>query len=251
MALLLVAVGSLSMTDRLQAQARDARDLDAANTGAQRPGAAQRAKTPKEAAPLDFTGYWVSIVTEDWRFRMVTPPKGDFPNVPLNEEGIKVAKAWDPAKDEASSDKCKAYGAPNILRVPGRLHITWADDATLKIDFDAGTQTRLLRFNAPQPTGGPTRQGFSVAQWEGRRSMRVVTNRLLPGYLQTNGVPYSGRTVVTEDFDVVKEDDGTEWLIVNAVVEDPTYLTRTFVRSTHFRKQADAAGWNPTACSVR
>jgi hypothetical protein len=80
---------------------------------------------PKAAAPVDLTGYWVSLVTEDWRYRMVTPPKGDYTSVPLNPEGKKVADAWDPAKDEASGDQCKAYGAAGIMRVPGRLHITW------------------------------------------------------------------------------------------------------------------------------
>ncbi|MBV9746178.1 MAG: hypothetical protein JO099_20655, partial [Acidobacteriia bacterium] len=30
-------------------------------------------KPPKAAAPVDFTGYWVSVVSEDWRWRMVTP----------------------------------------------------------------------------------------------------------------------------------------------------------------------------------
>jgi hypothetical protein len=55
--------------------------------------------TPQAAAPIDVTGYWVSIVNEDWRWRMVTPPKGDVASVPLNAEGTKVANAWDPSSD--------------------------------------------------------------------------------------------------------------------------------------------------------
>ena len=70
------------------------------------------AQTPQAAgAPIDMTGYWVSIVTEDWRFRMVTPAKGDYASVPVNAEARKVADAWDPAKDEAEGNQCKAYGA--------------------------------------------------------------------------------------------------------------------------------------------
>jgi hypothetical protein len=209
--------------------------------------------TPKDAAPIDLTGYWVSIVSEDWRFRMVTAPKGDYPNVPLNTDGKKVADAWDPAKDEAAADHCKAYGAPNLMRVPGRFHITWANDATLKIETDAGTQTRLLRFNAPAapPAGRLERQGYSSAQWEGRGSLKVVTTGLQPGYLQTNGVPYSGKVAMTEHFDVLKEPTGDQWLVVDTIVEDPQYLTRSFVRSTHFKKQTDASGWEPTPCVVR
>jgi hypothetical protein len=209
-------------------------------------------KSPKDGARVDLTGYWVSIVTEDWRFRMVTARKGDYPDVPVNAEGKKVADAWDPAKDEAAADKCKAYGAPNIMRQPGRLHIAWADDTTLKMETDAGIQTRLFRFTAPSgPAVKPSRQGTSLAEWEGRGSLKVVTTNLLPGYLQTNGVPYGSRTVMTEHYDVLKESDGTQWLLVDAIVEDSQYLRRSFVRSTHFRKQADAAGWDPTPCFVR
>src|SRR5260370_28487756 len=120
--------------------------------------------SPKDAAPMDLTGYWVSIVTEDWRYRMVTPAKGDYASVPLNPEGRKVADTWDPAKDEASGNQCKSYGAAAVMRVPGRLHITWEDHRTLKIETDAVTQTPLLRFVLAQPPPGePTRKGFSAA----------------------------------------------------------------------------------------
>jgi hypothetical protein len=123
--------------------------------------------TPRAAASIDVTGNWVSVVTEDWRYRMVTPPKGDYASVPLNAEGRKVADVWDPAKDEASGNQCKSYGAANIMRVPGRLHITWQNDTTLKIDTDAGTQSRLLHFGDAQPPAGDAGwQGYSAARWE-------------------------------------------------------------------------------------
>ena len=132
-----------------------------------RGGAQGPPQAPRAAAPIDLTGYWVSIVTEDWRFRMMTPPKGDFASVPLNDEGRKVVQAWDPAADEAGGNACKSYGAANIMRVPGRLHITWRDDTTLEIDTDAGTQTRLFHFGEPQPPAADAGwQGYSVAQWE-------------------------------------------------------------------------------------
>jgi hypothetical protein len=215
--------------------------------------------TPKAAAPIDLTGYWVSIVSEDWRFRMITPPKGDYPNIPLNPEGEKIAKAWDPAKDEAAGEQCKSYGAPNIMRVPGRLHITWANDTTLKVEMDAGTQTRLLRFGAATaPAGAPDWQGFSRAEWlglasgrPGGGSLKVITTRIRPGYLQKNGAPYSGNAVMTEFFDVVKEPNGDQWLVLKSIVDDPQYLNRTFIRSTHFRKQPDSTGWRPTPCTAR
>jgi hypothetical protein len=122
----------------------------------------------------------------------------------------------------------------------------------LKIEYDAGKQTRLLHFGGSAPPGTPaTRQGYSAAEWEGRGSLKVVTGKILPGYLQSNGVPHSGNATMTEHFDAFKESNGDQWLLVDAIVEDPTYLVRSFVRSTHFRKQADATGWDPSACIVK
>ena len=231
-----------------QLRGRDVTDLDAANAGRGRGNLA--AKTPKDAAPIDLTGYWVSIVSEDWRFRMLTPPKGDYPNFLLNPAGAKLANEWDAAKDEAGKDHCKAYGAANIMRVPGRFHITWADDRTLKIETDAGRQTRLLKFGGQGPAGQASRQGTSSARWE-RQSLRVDTTNLLPGYLQSNGIPHSANVGLVEYFDLIKEPGGEVWLINDAIISDPTYLVRSVKRSTHLRKQADGAGWDPQPCMVR
>jgi hypothetical protein len=217
-------------------------------------------RTAKDGALIDMTGYWVSIVSEDWRFRMITPSKGDYPDIqPLNDAGKRIADAWDPAKDEAAGEQCKGYGAANIMRIPTRLHVTWDNDSTLKIETDAGRQTRLLRFaQTTPPATPPDWQGFSVAQWQppaargaAGGSLKVVTTRMRPGYLQKNGVPYSANATMTEYFDVVKEPTGEQWLVVKSIIEDPQYLTRTLIRSTHFRKQADASGWNPSPCNAR
>jgi hypothetical protein len=121
----------------------------------------------RASAPVDLSGYWVSVVTEDWRWRMVTPLKGDSASVPVNAEARKIIDAWDPAKDETAGLQCKAYGAPAIMRVPGRLHIIWQDDNTLRIETDAGTQTRLFHFGGSPPQGAaPSWRGYSVAKWE-------------------------------------------------------------------------------------
>jgi len=228
-------------------------------------------RTPKEAAPVDLTGYWVSVVTGDWRFRMVTPPKGDFTSLPLNPEGRKIAQAWDPAKDEAAGEQCKAYGAPALMRVPSRLHLTWQDDQTLKMEVDAGQQTRMFYFGTPQSKGGDW-QGISKASWElmpgtitstdggraglgsvdGRAgSLKVVTTNFKAGYLRKNGVPYSANAVLTEYFDRVNEPNGDSYIINTSTVEDPAYLTAPFMLSTHFKKEADGAKWNPQPCVAR
>src|SRR5258706_16033912 len=105
-------------------------------------GPAAPPQPAKAAAPIDLTGTWVSIVTEDWRWRMVTPAKGDYVTIPINAEAKKVADAWDPAKDEAAGEQCRSYGAPAIMRVPGRARIPGQDDNTLKVETDAGAPTR-------------------------------------------------------------------------------------------------------------
>ena len=215
---------------------------------------------PKAGAPIDLTGYWVSLVTEDWRYRMVVPAPGDYQGVPMTPAAIKVARTWDPAKEEASEDQCKSYGAPALLRVPGRLHITWQDDQTLKMEADAGKQTRTFHFGDwKAPAGPPTLQGDSVADWDLQRaggrttggSLKVTTSHLKAGFLRKNGVPYSENTSLTEYYDLGTERNGDVLLVVTSVIVDPLYLRESFIISTHFKKQAGDAGWNPTACSAK
>ena len=192
-------------------------------------------KTAREEAPIDLTGYWTAVITQDWRWRMVTPKKGDFPGLPLNPEGRKLANAWDPAKDEAGGEQCKAYGAAGLMRIPTRLHITWQDDNTLRIDTDAGTQTRLFHFHASKIEAGDLQwQGTSNAQWEFVRtkipphapgpvrggSLKVVTAHMRPGYLRKNGVPYSSDAVLTEYFDVTNEPNGWQSILLTTIIED-------------------------------
>src|SRR5436853_6354400 len=226
-------------------------------------------QTPQAMAPLDLTGYWVSVVDEDWRFRMVMPPPGDYQGVPMTAAAYKVADAWDPARDEAAGDQCKSYGAPALLRVPEHLHFTWQDDRTLRLDTDAGTQTRLFHFGDWKAAAGPpTLQGDSLAAWElprgrgnpeadlngppqGKGSLKVTTSHLKAGYLRKNGVPYSENAALTEYYDMLKEHNGDVMLVVTIVTNDPQYLREPFIITSHFKKQASDAGWKPTPCSSR
>ena len=130
-----------------------ARQGGAAPGGRQGGAPAGPPPTARSAAPVDVTGQWVSVVSEDWRWRMVTPPKGDFASIPLNAEGRKVAMAWDLDADNKAGNQCRAYGAAGLLRVPGRIRLSWQDDATLKLETDAGQQTRLFRFVQPNVGG--------------------------------------------------------------------------------------------------
>jgi hypothetical protein len=195
---------------------------------------------------------------------MRTPPKGDYASLPLTDAATKVADAWDPAKDTAAGEQCRAYGAAAIMRVPGRIRISWENDTTLKIETEAGTQTRALNFVAAAQKGDPSWQGTSIANWQfaggGRRgggggisrggSLRVITTNMRPGYLRKNGVPYSANARLTEYINRTNEQNGDSWLVFTSIVEDPQYLNARFVTSSHFKKVPDGSAWSPTPCSA-
>jgi hypothetical protein len=272
---LIVGAWSLALTASLAAQ------------GPNNANAGRAPATARATAPADFTGYWASIVTENWRWRMMVPDKSDYVNVPLNLVGRQTADAWDLAKDKAG-DQCKGYGAAALMNVPGRLHISWQDDNTLRIDTDSGTQTRLLHFVGSAPANEPaSRQGYSLAGWgdpsepidirgggggpsaqggpehpeqdqpnapAAPRSraprdsyIRVVTTHMLPGYLRKNGVPY-GAGANLEEYIVPFAYKNDSWLMMTIVVTDPQYLIEPFISQVHFKKIADNAGWDPTPC---
>jgi hypothetical protein len=240
-------------------------------------GAPTPPRAPRAAAPIDLTGNWVSIVTQDWRWRMVTPAKGDYQGTAMTPEARKAADAWDPAKDEAAGEQCRSYGAPALMSVPGRLRITWQDDNTLKVETDAGMQTRLLNFGDYKAAPGTPRtwQGVSVAQWQTPRpnvplllrpaertsdappvratggSLRVVTTNLRAGYLRKNGVPYGENAVLTEYWDLYKRPGGEEWLTITTQVEDSQNLRNARLVAPVFKKEPDSSKWDPIPCSAR
>jgi hypothetical protein len=242
------------------------------------PARAAAPRTAQAAAPIDLTGYWVSQIVDEWRFR-VTPQKGDIAYLPINAEARKVALAWDPDKDSAAGEQCRAYGAVGVMQRPGRLHVFWKDENTLQIDADAGTQTRLLHFSrAATAESEPTWQGSSAAQWlvRGRAmidlggigfvpgggggfgalpppknaagALKVLTTKMKPGYIRKNGVPYSGSAVLTEYANLLSGQQGDVYLSLTAMLEDPAYLNQPFVRTYTFKKIADGSGWDPTPC---
>jgi hypothetical protein len=223
--------------------------------------AAQAPATPRATAPIDLTGQWVAIISEDWRWRMVTPPKGDIVSIPLSLAGQQAAEAWDPAKDEAAGEQCRAYGAPGLMRGPIRMRISWMDDTTLKLETDYGIQTRLLRFGNAAAAGARSWQGHTTAQWIARGgrgrgaqrfgSLKTVTSNLRPGYLRKNGVPYSERATFTEFWDVHTLPNGDRYLVNTNVVEDPVYLQLPFQTAIHYKLERDPSKWDPTPCDAR
>ena len=233
-------------------------------------------QTAQAAAPTDFTGTWVAVITEDWRWRMVTPPKGDAASIPATPAAIQASRNWDPAKDIGAGEQCKAWGAPGVMRMPTRVRIGWQDPQTLKLEFDNGTQTRLLRFDPnAQPPAAADYQGFSRARWEtvpegqgqvapsgggggGRAGgpprlsggLRVVTTQMKPGYMRRNGLPYSAGAVYSEAFDVAPGPPNERWLIVTSQLVDPPNLEQAYMLSSHFKREPNDAKFQPRPCEV-
>jgi hypothetical protein len=275
-----------------------------AQTGPQPPIVQQPARV---AAPIDMTGTWASVVTEDWQWRFVTPIVGDYTGVPMNSVADKLARSWNPDADAKAGEQCKGFGAAAINRLPTRMQISWQDDNTMKLDWDLGTQTRLVYFDrSKQPAGPPSYQGHAIGEWidvpapggrggggrgnapaagrgggaaapaEGRAGgaaapaagrggdggraggapgpraggLKIVTTNLRPQYLRQNGVPVSEKAIVTEYLDVVPAPDGSQWLVVKTMVDDPTYLNGWYIVSSQFKKEANNAKWSPSPCEL-
>jgi hypothetical protein len=222
-------------------------------------------RSARERAPIDLTGQWVAVVTEDWRWRMATPPVGDAASIPLNAQGLAATQAWDYERDRREGNFCRPYGPPGLIRQPTRLRVDWADADTLRLQFDAGNQTRLFHFK-PQTPGERSLQGDSTAKWfrqvqsrgvaaphtpAAGGSLQVRTTNMTAGYLRSNGVPYGERATVKEFFSTFTLPDGNgTWLVVTTVVNDPEYLTTDLLLSTQFKRETSRSKWNPRPCDI-
>jgi hypothetical protein len=246
--------------------------------GGQRGAGPAAAPAPaRTAAPVDLTGYWVSLVTEDWIERMSpdSPPSGTGGR----DAGDRAADGAGGGRGRGAApppngDPCRVYGAGGSMRVPGRLNISWVDDNTLKIEMDSGTQTRTLHFG-PAPAAVPQRslQGYSVASWEtGARAggfgggfggggggrggaapaaprwgqLKVVTTNTTGGFLLSSRNTYSENAVLTEYF-AAHSDFGTDYMTVVSSIEDggnPRIVSSTF------KKEPNGSKFKPSGCEV-
>ena len=232
---------------------------------AQQGGASGNVAPPsaRAGAADDMTGTWVSVVTEEWKYRMVTPRKGDYGGggIHLLPAGRRLADQWDPAKDDAAGEQCKGYGAVGVTRLPGKVRISWQDDNTLKAEFEAGDQVRLFHFGTSAAPGTqPSWQGFSTAQWERAVAtspttragdLKVVTTRLRAQYARKNGLPVSGSAVLNEYLQVLDAPNGTVWLSWIGELDEPQYYLEPYHYSWQFKKVPENSPWSPEPCTAR
>ena len=241
--------------------------VEGGQRGAGAPQAA--AATGKAGAPVDLTGYWVSLVTEDWIERMSpdSPPSGTGGR-DAADRGATGGRGRG-AAPPAGADPCRVYGAGGSMRVPGRLNISWVDDNTLKIEMDSGTQTRTLHFGQSTAPAQKSLQGHSVATWEtGARAggfggggggrggaapaaprwgqLKVVTTSTTGGYLLSSRNTYTENAVITEYF-AAHSDFGTDYMTVVTSIEDggnPRIVSSTF------KKEPNGSKFKPSGCDV-
>ncbi len=229
--------------------------------------------TARARAPFDITGYWVSLVTQNWRYRMIVPGHGDYAGIPINAKAKEFADSWQPATDIAADKQCEAYGAPALMQDPERLHILWQDDETLRVDTDEGMQTRLLRFGSAASSHdvseghpAPSLQGDSRARWALSAvanslnraaqpnaklygSLVVSTDDLTPGLLRKNGIPYGADAKMIEYWKLHSL-GANQWLLISTKLTDPEYLAAPYVYDSIFQKEADGSRWDPIPCSL-
>ena len=97
-------------------------------------------RSPREDAQVDLTGNWVPLITEHWRWRMVTPPKGNYASVPLNDAGKKAADAWDQVK-EAYMLTRRTYGS--WYGLPPADYADWYPDRMSEQEI-AGRRSEIM-----------------------------------------------------------------------------------------------------------
>jgi len=218
---------------------------------------AEAALEPKDGSPVRHPGYWVSVVTEDWRFRHGDSPKGIYTGVSLNAEGRKIADAWDPANDEATGEQCRATGLRTSCGCPDAF-TSLQDEQTLKIETDAAKQTvcyisiairgrgeigRVFRKRHGTDPVGP--------RYRSSRFSEGCHDQPQAGILAKEGVPYSASAVLTEYFDRVIEPTARRNLAITSTVRIQCIWRSRSSRHSHYKKQTDSSGWNPTPCSAR
>jgi hypothetical protein len=233
--------------------------------------AAGQATSARAQAPWDPTGYWVSLITLDWRFRMVVPGKGEYLGIPINLKAKEFADAWQPGPDEAAGKQCEAYGGANVVLVPERLRLGWQDDNALQVQTDAGMQSWLLHFG---PAGNmadmpASWQGYAAASWDLHAAPQgnpfgpagpqaaphygtidVQVSHLLPGLIRKNGVPYGSGASVTQYWEQHDGPAGAHYLTISQILSDPEYLVEPYYTTATFEKEASGSQWNPTPCSL-
>jgi hypothetical protein len=203
---------------------------------------------------------------------MVVPGPGQYSGIPINLAAKQFADNWKAADYAAAGKECAAYGAPALMMLPTRLHISWQDDNTLRVETDAGQQTRLLHFSDLAP-GAASLQGDSKAQWlipapafsfggagtgagAGAASspkygvLRVSTTNLLAGLLRKNGVPYSDKATLLEDWTLNSLANGADYLTVSILIRDLVYLRADYYLAPVFVRESDASKWQPAPCTL-
>jgi len=188
-------------------------------------------------AQIDFAGEWQPVFHEDQPERGPGPEIGDYLGLPINEAARLRGDSWDASLLTVPEHQCKPHPSDYGMRGPANTRI-WKE-------VDAATQQLIalhthISWQAPERTiwmdGRPhppefaahTWQGFSTGKWEGN-VLTITTTHLKNGWIRRNGIPRSANAVVTEHW--ARHGDHLMWMVV---INDPTYLTEPFVRTTDF-----------------
>ena len=203
-------------------------------------------------AQVDFSGEWAPRIYEDQPERVPGPELGDYLGIPVNDAARMRADTWQGSIQTLPEWQCRPHGGFYIWRGPSNLKITKEiDPVTRQItafhaEWLRSVDNPIYLDGRPRPSENAphTWGGFATGKWDGDMLTISVTH-LKENYVRRNGLPLSDQAKVTEHW--IRHGN---WLTVMTIAED-VYLTEPFVTSTNFKKQADAAGFNPTPCSAK
>jgi len=159
----------------------------------------------------------------------------------------------------AAADKLQSLGEGNALGVPTHLGDIDAINRLVAATVDEFGGIDIVINNAANaltlPLGEITPEAWSKSFSVNLQGPVFLVQAALP-YLRESVDRVLARTRdgvhVTEeqlrDFDIP---GGDSLLVVSTEVVDPAYLSQPYWTSTHFKKQNDASGWNPTPCTSR
>ena len=222
-----------------------------------RVAAVQHHHPARASAPIDLTGYWVAVVNEDWRYRMVTPAKGDYGGVRSRRKRCRSSTTGIRPQTRRR-EECKSWCRRGHAAAGSASHHLAGRHHTEGRGGRGHANASLSIPGRPAAAGTPTWQGDSTAQWErggGRGappvggSLTVVTRNMRPGYLRKNGVPARERdrhgafrpVAISWWPDARRHHGGRRSAVSTAATH----------RQLAFQRKADGSKWDPTPCSAR
>ncbi|HEY4030919.1 MAG TPA: hypothetical protein VGM25_11285 [Caulobacteraceae bacterium] len=178
------------------------------------PGLAS-AKAKSAAPPVDFSGVWLKS----------SPGFRYADNPPYQDAARKRFDAERPQDDPGA--RCTYSSMPRIMISPYPLEIVQKRDHLLVLsEFNGVTRRIWLNRHEHQDIMGPTYQGDSYGEWDGKTLVVHTTGFNGKNYLNPSGDLMSDAMSVVERWSIVRDKGGKPQLKIDFTFDDPKVYTR-------------------------